>query len=973
MMELMNRLKHSKLRKLGVLLMLLVMIFSSFPTPSYAFNLFNAQGNDGYYLSITNDPDNIRVVPIIVYDNHPVKQKMQAFLEFQHTEIPYIYYHYNTMDLPKVGNGEQGREDWAKEVLRQITNKYPSLIGENEGSSWLDKAKAWFGVLNLDSDTMLLWTFPGFAGSKEAENYQASQIDWDQAMWVSDTLVQEFNKAIKFVHSSIQKYGNKDLEVMTPNQFASMIAQIANHARKANHSGSSTWTYHGVTFKFNSADEKEKNIAKPKGVPRTAYVEIRAVKGKNGADLTKYPDTSGMFIEFVEKGYRKGQKLHGHLNETFKKLVEREAAGKGDAKYLTWKHIVLQSNSLWSVQNIVFTNVGRLNEPGKFEQYLTDMLSNFVSELRQLLGLHSTVDLITNGGSRATDSYYKGIMPKVWMEAATILHWISYAVAWMLIIGAIAKLLVQRNLAAINPSERVDMINGIKNLMIVGFILTIYDVAFAGLAELNFQLVNVFSSASENMNVFGKAPLGMGTLAGVILTLVFFLFDIYYNFFYIARAITVAILYATGPLFVAAIAFGERYRQIFSRFMRELIGNIYVQTFHVVILVFFTGLSMHGTLVAIEQLVLLFIFIPLTRFFKEVLGVSTSTADSLSGMASAVTSGLVAAKLYSDSKKGDRARGQGGASGQGQSDIRMKSAQDFAQSQSGGGSGIGGGPQTRSRWGTVADIAGKTASTGAKAMSGAAKTLSGAGLVIGGTAMGNKGLAAAGGAMMGAGAGDMLNAGVDVASATAAGARQVRQAIDSKYFAPRRIQENNYARVAGNVFNPTPQDIHRMADGSVVEMYNKGDFMHATGITGFSDYDNNGDMLKVDTAFYADSGFDSSYSHLQGTEYEDGLKELVNAFQNGDQEKINQYRERGVMGVHTDSHTNRVSLILDKQKAKIGQIHSSGDNLFINRKVPIPKSGRSKDRPVPYEPQATNPIYEMLDPASKSNKDDSSD
>lgn len=944
MIRLMNRLKHNKLRKLGIFLMMFVMIFSSFPTPSYAFNLFNAQGNDGYYLSITNDPDNIRVVPVIIYDNHPVKQKMQAFLEYEHTEIPYIYYHYNIWDLPSVDGGETGRQEWSGKVIDQILNKYSEELKGN--GSFTGTIRGWFGKLTIPNDTMLLWTFPGFAGNKEAENYQASQVDWDQAMWVSDTLVAEFNKAIKFVHTNIQKYGNQDLDVMTPNQFANMITQIANHARKANHKGSSEWSYHGVTFRFSSANDKEKSISRPKGVPKTAYVEIKAVKGKNGVDLTGKSDTTGMFIEFVEKGYRKGQKLHGHLNSTFSKIVEREEVGKGDAKYLTWKHIVLQSNSLWSVQNIVFTNVGRLNEPGKFEQYLTDLFSDFVSELRQLLGLHPTVDLITNGGSRATDSYYKGIMPKVWMDASTILHWISYALAWMLIIGAIVKLLVQRNFAAINPSERVDMINGIKNLMIVGFALTIYDVAFAGVTELNFQLVNVFSSSSDNLSYFGNAPLGMGTLAGIVLTFVFFIFDVYFNFFYIARAITVAILYATGPLFVAAIAFGEKYRQIFSKFIRELLGNIYVQTFHAVILVFFTGLSMYGTLSTIEMLVLLFCFIPLTRFFKEALGVSTSTADSLSGMASAATAGLMASRLYAGgSRKGAGAKGREGKVAQG-NDIKMKSAMDF----SGG----------NSRMSRFRQVASGVMGAGKSAVTGAAKTLAGAGLVVGGTAVGNKGLAAAGGAVMGSGASDLMGAGASVGSSAVSGVKKAGQALNSKVFSQRRLNKNNYTQ-AGNKFNPTPKDVHRMSDGSVMEMYNKQDFTNATGITGFSDYDNNGEMLKVDTGFYADGGFDSQFIHLQGTDYEDGMQELVNAFQSGDQEKINHYRSQGIMGVHTDPNTNRVSLILDKQKAQIGQVHSSGDNLYIQRKASPTMSRTDKGKKVNYEPKATNPIYEMLD------------
>jgi len=928
----MGKLAHFLFRKpfqkIGMGLLSLIMALSILPVESHAFNLFNSEGNDGYYLSITNDPDNIRVVPVVVYDRHPKKQKMQAFLEYDQTKTPYALFNTNKWKLPGVGSGQTGKTGWL------------------EDSVWPIYKKNGINPEDVSQDTMLAWTFPGFAGQDIAEGYQASQKDLDQAMWVSDTLVQEFNSAISFVHSAVQKYGNKDLAVMNENQFANMIVLLANAGRDANMNGSSSFKFHGVTFNLTNASKEEASIQKPKGVPPGAYVKI-TVKGHE-------KDATGLFIEYVEKGYRKGQKLHGTLNGTFQNIVEKR--GNADVQYLNWKHIVLQSNSLWSANSITFSNIGRLNEPSKFEQYVTDMFSNTITGLRQLLGLYSTTDLITNGGIRGTDNYYNGIMPMIWMDAASILHWISYALSWMMIIGAIVKLLVQRNIAAINPSERVDMIHGIKNLMIVGFALSVFDLIFAGLTEFNFLLVDLFANASKDLSFFGTEPLGMGMLASIIISLVFFFFDVYFNFFYISRALVIAILYAVGPLYVASIAFGEKYRQIFGNYCRELIGNIFVQTFHAVILVFFTSLSLNGNLRTIEVIILLFCFIPLTRFFKESIGASTSTADTLSGIATAATTGLMLSGMAFSRGRGkaNEMKTEGSAGVAEGNDIRMKTARDF---------------DTRfGNWKRAGSALGSAAGNLAK---GGAKTILGAGMAIGGSATGMNGVATAGGFLMGRGASDLNAARHDIHADSRplkTMAQKAGQAIDSGLLSKGRLWWNKYTgehSVLGS--GVMPKDVRSLADKSVLEIYDKAQFSNQTGITGFRDLDNAGDELEVSTGFVAGQGFaGGSFRHLHNTDYEARMNEMVDAFRNKDLEAMRAYQDRGITGIKIDKDTNRVSLIMDKKRTNIGNVYHSGENLYIQRKSynDLPLQRRSHDRlsDRKYVPKTTNPIEEALNP-----------
>lgn len=904
----------------GIILMAFIHVLSS-PVPTHAFSLFGGDGNNGYFLSLTNDPENIRIVPTIVYDQHDHAQSAKKFQEWKLAKVNIAEYmkcyengKITDNVLPKVEGGETGRTGWIGKLQADC----------NE-------------VGSMKQDSTLAWTFPGFAGRNAAEDYIASETDMERAMWVSDTLVADFNGAITFVHNAIQTYGDKDLEVMNPNEFANMIRLLASHGRIANKSGSSEFSYHGVTFVLNGNPSEElANLRPPKGVSKDSYVKI-SVKGHE-------KDASALFIEYVDKGYRKGQELHNSLNADFKSIVEDSK--HPEVKHLNWMMIVLLSNGLWSNENITFTNVNVISNPSKFEQFFIDSWGNMLSGLRQLLGMFSSADLITNGGTRGS-SYYYGIMPMSWLKAADILHWIAYALAWMLIIGAIVKLLVQRNVAAINPSQRVDMINGIKNLMIVGFALSIYDVLFVGLARFNFLIVEFLSSTGEVQH-FGKAPVGMGTMGSLLISTAYFVIDLYFNIFYISRAITVSILYAVGPLYVASIAFGEKYRQIFGNFCREMIGNIYVQTFQCVVLVFFVGLSTVGTLRGIESIVLLFSFIPLTRYFKESVGVSTSTADAMSGIATAAGTGLLMAGLMS--RGGGGSKGAGGAAGDSVggggvgtltksggelNQINQKSGKDFT------------------KFGKLVEGAGKAAQIGAKGAMGAGQMMLGAGLAIGGAAAGMKGVSTVGGFMIGSGAGK-LNAARHDAGLNSNLVKSGIDKFDSTVLAKYRLQKGNYDSADG-IANPTPIDAFAQSDGSVMEMYNKSDFTEATGITGFEDTDNAGIGMDIHTGYVAGEGFVGYNSIDKG--YEQDMGNLVDAFRYGEEDKIAQYKERGIMGVKIDSHTNKVTLNVDRRKLNLGDVYNSGDHLYIHRK----NYGDNKGKYSGY----TNPLRHAINPTAE--------
>lgn len=864
---------------LGVLALLLTFCLN--PTKSYAFDIFNGEGNDGYFLSLTNDAENVRVMPVVIYDSHPKKQTSTSFAEWVDVEVNYADYDYNGKPLPAVEDGETGRTEW------------------------VGKVQAYDG--DMDDHSKLGWTFPGFAGEKEAKTYNASQTDLNRAMWVSDNLVQEFNGAISFVHQTIQEYGNADLENMSDNQFANMIRLIANAGRSAQNNGRASLNYHGVTFSVTRGVTNNEKVRPPKGISEKSYVTFTLTNSKkdlNGKIISK------TFIEYVPKGYRSGQPLYNSLNGTFQNLVEQ--GGDKDLLNLNWMLIALQSNSNWSANNVTFTNVGDIRDTNKFEQLLADTTSGVIADIRQFLGMYSASDLIMNGGTRGTEAYYNGIMPILWMDSASVLHWISYAVAWMLIIGAIVKLLVQRNIAAINPSERVDMISGIKNLMIVGFALSIYDVAFAGLTELNFLIVDMLSQAGTGIDSFGHAPVTAGLLSSSIIGFVYLCLDAYFNFYYIARALMVAILYAVGPLYVASIAFGEKYRQIFGNYVREMIGNVFVQSFQAILVVFFVGISVFGNLRMIETMVLLFCFIPMTKFFKESVGASSSATDALTGNVLGATGGLVAGAIGSQFMK--RNKGGGGkpsesSGGDGGNSIQTKSGSSFG----------GGANQTI---GSMLKVASKST---LKAGVGAGKMMAGAGLAAGGAATGMHGISQLGGYMAGSGLGNVNDARKDV-GLSKDGAVTLGKGIYNRGANKR----HNIGEVQPG--SPKAESVQTQADGSSIQTFNKSDFKEGTGITSMRDL---GSEVEFGTSFVDGQGFINGKSNgLAGSNYENKMGDIVDAFKNNNTSKIQSYQRQGIMGMKIDQNSGRVSFTLDKDRTGIGDIENIGDKVRIQHKQP---------------------------------------
>lgn len=937
--------KRNIIQAIGLGFLALLLTFTSAPEEAQAFNIFNGNGNDGYFLSLTNDPSRNRIVPVVIYDQHAKRQTAKAFLEWKDVEV--FYANFDTSKAFPNGSTMIEVDDMDGDAV--VVNKlkrggkvkfdsskayYPEMFG-----AWAQKQTK---TKDFKKDSALAWTFPAFAGNKRAADYTATQDDLDRAVWVTETLVQDFNSALNLVHQASVRYGTAR-EQLSDNDFVALNLQVAEKARSAVRTGKAqTLKHKGVTFSFTKGIDGSSNRNVQNGVKADAYVTIKATKDSKGNSIKS---AQGSFVENVPKGYVNLKGKPEYQPMYHKLPPEFQTLAKKDVKTLDWKLVALQSNSNWGLNGVTFTTINRINKMSKLEEAITDFSSSALTHLRQMLGLFNTSELIMNEGQRGTDLYYKGIMPMSWMNSANILHWVSYAVAWMLIIGAVAKLLIQRNLAAINPSARVDLIDGIKNLMIVGFALSIYDLLFAGAAEMNFLFVEMLGSTGVGVETFGAASVGSGFFASVIVGAAYLVIDIYFNFFYIARALMVAILYAVGPLYIASIAFGEKYRQIFGNYIKEMVGNLFVQSFQAILVVFFVGISIMGSLRNIETLVLLFCFIPMTKFFKESVGASSSASEALTGSAlgatAGVATGLIGAQFMNKNK--DRGKSGGNNVSSSSNDISMKSGSFNAQGGGVGGSGGGGSMIKQDTGSRLTSAASGIASGAFKATAGATKATVGAGLIAGGAATGMKGASQLGGFMVGGGVADIGKAGKDIGLSKEGWAGQtVEKAKEGAigFFGGNDMKDLRHSGavdrhgIGTGSGQPTPEHIQTMADGSSVQTFNKSDFSQQTGIVGMNDYDNLGNEMEIQTGYVSGKGFTGGHAHLNGTEYGNRMGDMVNAFESNDQTAMAKYEKQGIIGVNNDRNTGRTSFIVNKDQMGIGGVNQSGDHISIQRNNP---------------------------------------
>lgn len=411
---------------------------------------------------------------------------------------------------------------------------------------------------------------------------------------------------------------------------------------------------------------------------------ISYTNDKNYIILTKGNEVNKLPYRLA-KGY-KSEKL-----ENGKKSVLYHPEFSDDIDYITLKTIMVQGMYNAKVKNAFYKDIAELQKQSILTQKIGEFFAELSDGVRSVFGLYSMDELVYNQGLRANPMYVFGIMPSGWFSVAKIMFVICLGVALSLSGIAMVNMLLNKTLSTINVTRRLSLINGMKDLITAIFLLGGCVIFFSVIFRLNNRIVDIFYAVSPPQSALYSGAGNTGLIGSVFLGLFYLIIEVYFNFYYIFRGLMVTFLIAASPLFIISIAFGDSYKRIFYTWLRELVSNVFIQSFHAIILALF--LRLQGNSRPIEILVVSFALIPMTKFLQSLMiGTDGSLTEQLSGKLAgssiAFTGGAIGGAI--GGLAGGKLGGLGSALSKGSNKIGG-SAGDSANISSGLGSSATGG------------------------------------------------------------------------------------------------------------------------------------------------------------------------------------------------------------------------------------------------------------------------------------------
>ncbi|MBG9693079.1 hypothetical protein ABD91_20220 [Lysinibacillus sphaericus] len=545
---------------------------------------------------------------------------------FVQTTVDATSYKYTAvarMDKTGITGLESGHIAYDYNFSDLLKSNFPSVSGtdyklEEEDGGVVKTPKFTFGFPYTEQGA--LW------GGKDKNN--ATKADGDQAQYVASTLPTQLNDFLDYVYEG-KRPSSMDEHVKRMEEVTSAISTV---------SGGGSATINGYKLTQGKLKPYKNGYDKTYGTRNQDWVTVTTPDGEYQID----------FIYAVPKGYKKvGSWNNSHLKRDYKY--------DDDAELMTWNMLVYQAHYFYFAASVSTSNTHEIGEPGYLEQKIVELLESVLNGLNGLLGLYSMEELLYNEGVRDSNSWHYGAFPKYIDGYITKFHLVFQAIAWSLLIAALYKLLIMRNLSAMNPAMRVSLKNGVLDLCITAFLLAIIFPLINFLLLVNYRLVDIFASMGLSLDNLAGLNSYNGLLSGILLQFYYFFIELWLNFTYIIRSTLLAVLTASSPLFIAAIAFGAKYKQLFGTFMKELTGNIFLQSVQAFAITFLLLTSSQSR--GIELAIMMFGLIVITEFFRSlVFGQSGGMATKVG--ASALSSGVKGvggmAKGYQKGKMKDK-------------------------------------------------------------------------------------------------------------------------------------------------------------------------------------------------------------------------------------------------------------------------------------------------------------------------------
>ena len=527
-----------------------------------------------------------------------------------------------------------------------IVNIGKSIVGGEKEDVVFDDAKTHLEYVahhfnpNLKSATDWEFTFP----PREKTMGEVNEGGEGGKAWLNGTGA-DAQRAIEISNQLVKSVNDLAYALNNGNEFASTddFVEMLDKISKIN--GSATINGKSLTLVDNPDPKKDPDDKRKFLKLGNEYYLWSMRRGYN----TEFLEDGSKSPTFTAKGYYGGDE---EKNDTITVAdVARYAAG--------FYSMLIYVDSANTIQ-----------KPGKLEGFVVDLFSSAIISIQSMLGLQSVNDVVFNQGERAT--YVNGVMKEGWLVKTQGYFVIFTAIALSLIGFILAKTIFEKNMSTLSTSRRLSLMERIKDLVTVMLILAFSYPIIKILFFLNESLVNMFKVTTPGNGLLnlGAQTGSYGTIGGLAITIAMFIVTLRLNFEFIIRSVTISFLVATAPLFIISIPFVGN-KKIFTSWFRELIGNIFVQSFYAFFLGFF--LNIHRGASTIEILALCFGMFPIIQSFKNLIlqGAGQDTANigglsaggTIRGMAGAtigaagLAAGAVAGISNSDFLKNIRGNG----------------------------------------------------------------------------------------------------------------------------------------------------------------------------------------------------------------------------------------------------------------------------------------------------------------------------
>lgn len=464
---------------------------------------------------------------------------------------------------------------------------------------------------NYESTKAKPLTFPFDA------DYDATTADINRAYYVMDEICTDFTEALLFINGG-KSYTN--------------VSTLIESA------------YYLVTAGSNKAGGNAVIENKDVG---TSY-EIKYDTNSCNVQITDLSNSSKdrtrTFTWRVKKGYcgyKKGDILdNGETN----KLTISDKANTNDTEYITWEHLFLEAGMLYE-QGISYSNAADIFKTDSLESSFVSFTRNVLGQLRGLLQLYEMEDCVFNSGVRGSRAFVYGAYQNSWTSGVSSMFMIFVVVALSILTISVINLFVKKQFSTISATARFSLLEGIRDLIIsligICFVWVIFKYI---LLLLNYQFVDIWRVLIGNKKLADTGG-GYATFGAVLYQFVYFFIAIYVNGVYILRQFFLPALMIISPLCIALFSFGYKGKLICGNWLKQLLGVIFIQSFHALVYGFIVTNSVG--LRGIESLISCASFIPLTTIFANIFGISPSDmlkqATSLTNTARAGVSGAFAA------------------------------------------------------------------------------------------------------------------------------------------------------------------------------------------------------------------------------------------------------------------------------------------------------------------------------------------